>query len=74
MSKQKLNKQLIVASCWFFYLHTYYFHAPIILKSGGLNLLEPSWLVRACAVIALPLPMSVESGLCNGVCLLFVEM
>jgi hypothetical protein len=30
-------------------------HVPIILKSGSLNLLEPSGFVQACNGIALPL-------------------
>jgi hypothetical protein len=30
---------------------------PIVLKSGGLNLLEPSGPVQACNGIALPLPL-----------------
>ena len=30
---------------------------PIVLKSGNLNLLEPSGPVQACNVIALPLPL-----------------
>jgi len=30
---------------------------PIVLKSGGLNLLEPSEPVQACNGIALPLPL-----------------
>jgi hypothetical protein len=30
---------------------------PIVLKSGGLNLLEPSGPVSACNGIALPLPL-----------------
>jgi hypothetical protein len=33
----------------------YHFHVPIVLKSGSLNLLEPSGLVQACNGIALPL-------------------
>jgi len=30
---------------------------PIVLKSGSLNLLEPSGLVQACNGIVLPLPL-----------------
>ena len=33
---------------------------PIILKSGSLNLLEPSRPVQACTGIALPLPFTSE--------------
>jgi hypothetical protein len=33
----------------------YYLLVPIVLKSGGLNLLEPFWPVQACNGIALPL-------------------
>ena len=32
------------------------FHVPIVLKSGSLNLLEPSGPVQACNGIPLPLP------------------
>jgi hypothetical protein len=32
----------------------YHLHVPIVLKSGSLNLLEPSGPVRACRGIALP--------------------
>jgi hypothetical protein len=32
---------------------------PIVLKSGSLNLLEPSGLVQACNGIALPLPLPI---------------
>jgi hypothetical protein len=35
---------------------------PIDLKSGSLNLLEPSGPVKACNGIALPLPMTGPSG------------
>jgi hypothetical protein len=31
---------------------------PIVLKSGSLNLLEPSGPVKACNGIALPLPFT----------------
>jgi hypothetical protein len=34
----------------------YHLHVPIFLKSGSLNLLEPSGPVKACNGIALPLP------------------
>ena len=34
----------------------YHLHVPIVLKSGCLNLLEPSGPVQACNGIALPLP------------------
>jgi hypothetical protein len=33
---------------------TYYIHVLIVLKSGSLNLLEPSGSVQACNGIALP--------------------
>jgi len=33
----------------------YPLHVLIVLKSGSLNLLEPSGLVQACNVVALPL-------------------
>jgi hypothetical protein len=35
----------------------YHLHVPINLKSGSLNLLEPSGPVKACNGIALPLPL-----------------
>ena len=34
---------------------SYHLHVPIVLKSGSLNLLEPSGPVQACDRIALPL-------------------
>ena len=34
---------------------------PNVLKSGSLNLLEPSWPVQACNGIALPLPLFLAS-------------
>ena len=34
----------------------YHRHVPIVLKSGSLNLLEPSGPVHACTMIALPWP------------------
>jgi len=36
----------------------YHLHVPTVLKSGRLNLLEPSGPVQACNGIALPLPIS----------------
>ena len=33
----------------------YHFHVLTVLKSGSLNLLEPSWPAQACSEIALPL-------------------
>jgi hypothetical protein len=35
----------------------YYLNVPIVLKSGSLNLLEPSGPVQASNGIALPLPL-----------------
>jgi hypothetical protein len=37
-----------------------HFHVPIVLKSGSLNLLEPSGPVKACNGIALPLPYALR--------------
>ena len=37
-------------------LQPYHLHATTVLKSGSLNLLEPSGPVQACNGIALPLP------------------
>jgi hypothetical protein len=39
---------------------------PIVLKSGSLNLLEPSGPVKACNGIDLPLPLYVNVPLLNG--------
>ena len=36
----------------------YHLHVPIVLKSGSLNLLEPSGPVQACNGIALPFPFT----------------
>ena len=36
---------------------TYHIHVPTVLKSGSLNLLEPSGPVQSCNGIALPLPL-----------------
>jgi len=41
-----------VANAWG--SHLYRLHVPIVLKSGGLKLLEPSGPVQACIGIALP--------------------
>ena len=38
-------------------LSPYHLHVPTVLKSGSLNLLEPSGPVQACNGIALPLPL-----------------
>jgi hypothetical protein len=35
----------------------YHLHVPIVLKSGSLNLLEPSGPVKACNGIAVPLTL-----------------
>jgi hypothetical protein len=40
-------------------------HVPIGMKSGSLNLLEPSGPVKACNGIALPLPLHVSSITCS---------
>jgi hypothetical protein len=40
---------------------------PIFLKSGSLNLLEPSGPVQAFTGIALPLPSPTENGYQSGV-------
>jgi hypothetical protein len=53
---------------------------PIVLKSGSLNLLEPSGPVKACNGIALPLPLPLHavelhlSGLITAVKPVFVEI
>jgi hypothetical protein len=41
-------------SLWFCIRLWYALHAPIVMKSGSLNLLEPSGPVQACNGIALP--------------------
>jgi hypothetical protein len=38
----------------------YHFQVPIVLKSGSLNFLEPSGLVQACNLIALPLLLPLQ--------------
>jgi len=40
----------------------YYLHVPIVLKSGSLNLLEPSGPVQACNGVALPLLQGSDSS------------
>jgi hypothetical protein len=40
----------------------YHLHVPIVLKSGSLNLLEPSGTIQACNGIALPLPLLSAEG------------
>jgi len=40
----------------------YHLHVPIVLKSGSLNLLEPSGPVQACNEIVLPFPLIVWSN------------
>jgi len=44
----------------------YHLHVPIVLKSGILNLLEPSGPVQACNGIALPLPYTFLRNLCTA--------
>ena len=41
---------------------TYHLHVPTVLKSGSLNLLEPSGPVQACNGISLPFPPPPELG------------
>jgi len=41
----------------------YHIHVRIVLKSGSLNLLEPSGTVQACNGIALPLQLNVSENL-----------
>jgi hypothetical protein len=38
----------------------YYFHVPIVLKSGNLNILEPLGPVQACNGMALPLRLLIS--------------
>jgi len=42
----------------------YHLHVPIVMKSGRLNLLEPSGPVQSCTGITLPLFFSNGEGLC----------
>ena len=44
------------------YSKVYHLHVTIVLKSGSLNLLEPSGLVQACNGIALPFILMVVTG------------
>jgi hypothetical protein len=39
----------------------YHLHVPTVLKSGSINLLEPSGPVQACNGIALPLPVLLQT-------------
>jgi hypothetical protein len=41
----------------------WHLHVPIVMKSGSLNLLEPSGPVKACKGIALPLPLAADKRL-----------
>jgi len=43
-------------------LQPYHLHVPIVLKSGSLNLLEPSGPVQACYGIDLLYPSSINVG------------
>jgi len=43
----------------------YHLHMLIVMKSGSLNLLEPSDTVQACTGIALPLPLPLTDRLNN---------
>jgi len=36
----------------------YHLHVPTVMKSGSLNLLQPSGPVKACSGIALPMPLT----------------
>jgi len=44
------------------YFNVYHLHVTIVLKSGSLNLLEPSGPVQACNEIALPFILMVVTG------------
>jgi len=43
----------------------YHLHVPIVLKSGSLNLLEPSGPIQACNGTALPLPYMSSHVFCT---------
>ena len=45
--------------------HDYHLHVPTVLKSGSLNLLEPSGSVQDCNGIVLPLALP-YSVICTG--------
>jgi len=46
----------------------YHFQVPIVLKSGSLNLLEPSGPVRACNGIGLPIFICYNGDVAVGMC------
>jgi len=54
MSTRNISWGVKTASAWG--RQPYHLHVPIVLKSGTLNILEPSGPVQACNGIALPLP------------------
>jgi len=46
----------------------YHFHVPRVMKSGSLNVLEPSGPVQTCTEIAVPLPLPyINSSLLQAV-------
>jgi hypothetical protein len=49
----------------------YHLHVPTVLKSGSVNLLEPSGPVQACNGIALPLHTCVHA--CMHICIFFAD-
>jgi hypothetical protein len=55
MSTKDISWGVEAAGAWGW--QPYQLDVPIVLKSGSLNLLEPSGLVQACNGIDLPLPL-----------------
>jgi len=51
------------AKVWQFY----HFHVLIVLKSGSLNLVEPSGLVQACREVTLSLPFFYQTSQANSI-------
>jgi len=61
MSTRNISWEVKVASAYGW--QPYPLHVPIVLKSGSLNLLEPSGPVQGCTGIALPLPLTSSCAL-----------
>jgi hypothetical protein len=55
MSTRNISWEVKVASVYS--RQPYHLHVPTVLKSGNLNLVEPSGPVQACNRNALPLPL-----------------
>jgi hypothetical protein len=56
------NISWVVKEAGAFGWQPYRYHMPIVMKSGSLNLLEPSGLVQACNGIALPFFLDMKTS------------